>query len=96
MGLTRQSVHVTVNRLTDDGLLERAPNSDHRRSQLIRLTEDGMTTYSAIDARQAEWVNRLAAGIGRAELETTAHVLEELCRRLEASGDQESDKGDLR
>jgi DNA-binding MarR family transcriptional regulator len=96
MGLTRQSVHVTVNRLTNDGLLEWAPNSDHRRSRLVRLTEDGSTKYSAIDVRQAEWVNRLAAGIGRAELETTARVLDELCRRLAASDDQEPDEGDHR
>jgi DNA-binding MarR family transcriptional regulator len=87
MGLTRQSVHVTVNRLVDEGLLERAPNADHRRSPLVRLTEDGTAKYSAIDARQAVWVNRLAGGIGRAQLETTARVLDELCRRLEAGDD---------
>jgi DNA-binding MarR family transcriptional regulator len=89
MGLTRQSVHVTVNRLVDEDLLERALNADHRRSQLVRLTEDGIAKYSAIDARQAAWVNRLGGGIGRAELETTARVLDELCRRLEVGDDQE-------
>jgi DNA-binding MarR family transcriptional regulator len=87
MGLTRQSVHVTVNRLVDEGLLERAPNADHRRSPLVRLTEVGTVKYSAIDARQAVWVSRLAGGIGRAQLETTARVLDELCRRLEAGDD---------
>lgn len=83
MGLTRQTVHATVRRLVRDGLLELAPNADHRRSQLVRLTEPGMATYSAIDGRQAVWVNRLAAGINRTDLETTARVLGELCRRLE-------------
>src|SRR6266511_6346575 len=39
MGLTRQSVHATVNRLVRDGLLELAPNADHRRSPLVCLTE---------------------------------------------------------
>ena len=95
MGLTRQSVHVTVNRLVDEGLLELAPNADHRRSQLVGLTEDGTAKYSAIDARQAFWVNRLAAGIDRIELETTARVLDELCRRLDAADDQEPDEGGL-
>jgi DNA-binding MarR family transcriptional regulator len=84
MGLTRQSVHATVKRLVDDGLLELEPNADHRRSQLVRLTERGEAAYGAIDARQAEWVNRLADGIGCRELETTARVLDQLCRRLEA------------
>ena len=84
MGLARQSVHATVNRLVRDGLLDLMPNADHRRSPLVRLTDLGRTTYTAIDRPQAAWVNRLAVGIGRSDLETTARVLEELCRRLEA------------
>jgi DNA-binding MarR family transcriptional regulator len=84
MGLTRQSVHATVKRLTADGLVEPAPNPDHRRSQLIRLTELGERRYAAIDGRQIRWVNQLARGIARSDLETTAQVLEELAARLEA------------
>ena len=90
MGLTRQSVHATVGRLVRDGLLALAPNADHRRSALVCLTQPGSATYSAIDRRQAAWVNRLAVRIGRADLETTARVLEELCRRLEADDAQDT------
>jgi DNA-binding MarR family transcriptional regulator len=86
MGLTRQSVHATVKRLAGEGLVELVANADHRRSQLVRLTEDGAATYATIDRRQTEWVNRLAKGLGRSRLETTAGVLDELCRRLEADG----------
>jgi DNA-binding MarR family transcriptional regulator len=85
MGLTRQSVHATVGRLARDGLLALAPNADHRRSPLVHLTGAGRTTYAATDRRQAAWVNRLADGIGRTDLDTTARVLDELCRRLELS-----------
>lgn len=84
MGLTRQSVHTTVDRLLADGLVELVPNADHRRSQLVRMTELGHARYRAIDEKQAAWVNQLAAGLGRSELETTARVLGELCSRLEA------------
>lgn len=94
MGLTRQSVHVTVKRLVDDGLLELAPNTDHRRSQLVRATEGGLAAYAAIDSRQAAWVNRLTDAMGRAELQTTASVLEELCRRLDADGGRETEADD--
>src|ERR687897_1744563 len=45
MGLTRQSVHASVNRLVRDGLLQLRPNADHRRSQLVGLTEEGRSTY---------------------------------------------------
>ncbi len=84
MGLTRQTVHTTVNRLLADGLVELVPNADHRRSQLVSLTELGHASYRAIDEKQVAWVNRLAAGLRRSELETTARVLGELCTRLEA------------
>jgi DNA-binding MarR family transcriptional regulator len=87
MGLTRQSVHATASRLLDDGLLERVPNADHRRSPLLALTESGRATYAAIDRRQVEWVNDLAGGISAAELETTARVLDELSRRLASADD---------
>jgi DNA-binding MarR family transcriptional regulator len=90
MGLTRQSVHATVNRLVHDGFLELVPNADHRRSPLVRLTKSGSAKYEAIDARQATWINRLVRGIGRADLDTAQKVLDELCRRLEAEGGDEA------
>ena len=83
MGLTRQSVHATVKRLVADGLLEIAPNADHRRSPLVDLTGSGRSRYEAIDRMQAAWVNALARGLDRSDLETAARVLDELCRRLE-------------
>src|SRR5918994_1778195 len=83
MGITRQSVHATVKRLVADGLVELAPNVDHRRSQLVRLTELGERRYEAIDQRQIGWVNRFADGIERSELDTAARVLAELSARLE-------------
>jgi DNA-binding MarR family transcriptional regulator len=91
MGLTRQSVHTTVNRLLADGLVELVPNADHRRSQLVRITELGELRYRAIDEKQAAWVNELAAGLRPSELETTARVLGELCRRLEAGSPTETE-----
>jgi hypothetical protein len=38
-------------------------------------------------------VNRLAGGIDRADLETTARVLEKLCRRLEADDAEDAHRG---
>jgi DNA-binding MarR family transcriptional regulator len=83
MGLTRQSVHATVKHLLSDGLVELVPNSDHRRSQLVRLTELGARRYAAIDRRQTAWVNDLAREIERSDLEVAARVLGELVERLE-------------
>jgi hypothetical protein len=49
------------------------------------LTRHGRSKYEAIDARQAVWVNELARGIGRSELETAARVLDEFSQKLEAA-----------
>jgi DNA-binding MarR family transcriptional regulator len=89
MGLTRQSVHATVQRLIADGLVELVPNADHRRSLLVRMTPRGERRYAAIDKRQVSWVNALARGIDRSDLETTARVLEALCAQLEAEAEVE-------
>ena len=88
MGLTRQSVHATVRRLVREGLVEFAPNQDHRRSALVGLTRRGLATYRSIDARQVAWVNGLANGIARADIVIAVRVLDHLSRRLE------DDRGD--
>jgi DNA-binding MarR family transcriptional regulator len=90
MGLTRQSVHASVNRLVRDGLLQLSPNMDHRRSPLVSVTASGKAKYEAIDARQAMWINRLTRGLRRADIETAERVLVELCQRLEAEGEDRS------
>jgi DNA-binding MarR family transcriptional regulator len=97
MGLTRQTVHTTVKRLIADGLVELTPNADHRRSQLVSLTELGDATYRAIDEQQAAWVNELAAGLRPRDLQTASRVLGELCTRLESgSHPATTPKGDGR
>jgi DNA-binding MarR family transcriptional regulator len=83
MGLTRQSVHASVNRLVRDGFAELGHNADHRRSPLVSLTKQGSAKYEALDAKQGAWIDRLARGIARADIETSVRVLDELCRRLE-------------
>jgi DNA-binding MarR family transcriptional regulator len=92
MGLTRQSVHTTINRLVADGMVELTANADHRRSPLARLTELGRATLQAVNDEQAAWVSQLAAGLTSAELDTTARVLGELCARLEAARAQPHDQ----
>jgi DNA-binding MarR family transcriptional regulator len=65
------------------------PNADHRRSRLVRLTDLGERRYAAIDRRQIDWVNRVAHGLDRSDLEATTRVLEKLCARLEAEDETE-------
>jgi DNA-binding MarR family transcriptional regulator len=85
MGLTRQAVQSSVNRLLADALVEARGNLDHRRSPLIALTERGSRTYAAVDQRQARWINELSAELTITDLATAARVLRELGDRLETS-----------
>jgi DNA-binding MarR family transcriptional regulator len=93
MGLTRQSIHSTVDRLVEGGLVELIPNQDHRRSPLVGLTKRGHAAYDAIDRRQARWVNELARGIRRSDIETATRVLDEIARRVDATDDGVSAHG---
>src|SRR5438552_13184866 len=85
MGLTRQAVQASVNRLLGEALVEAAENPDHRRSPIIRTTELGGEKYAAIQRRQVTWINDLAAGLKRSELATTARILQQLSNRLDTS-----------
>jgi DNA-binding MarR family transcriptional regulator len=86
MGLTRQSVQASVNRLLDEGLMQADHNPDHQRSVLVRLTKLGTDAYARLQRRQVAWINELAAGFKVSELATTACVLSELTNRLNTGG----------
>jgi DNA-binding MarR family transcriptional regulator len=83
MGLTRQSVHATVQRLVTDGMVELTENDEHVRSPRVRLTRRGTAAYRGLDGAQASWVNDLTEGIPPADLRATRDVLNELTRRLD-------------
>jgi DNA-binding MarR family transcriptional regulator len=85
MGLTRQAVQSSVNRLLGEALVEARDNLDHRRSPLIALTERGSHKYTTLDQRQIRWVNELSAGLKITDLATAAHALGELGDRLETN-----------
>ena len=82
MGLTRQSVQASVNRLVDDGLLAAQPNADHVRSPLFGLTASGTASYERLDAAQQEWIDGLTTDIPVAELQAASRVLRTLASRL--------------
>lgn len=85
MGLTRQAVQRIVNELEGEGLVAFKTNPAHRRAQLVTLTRKGQTTYAAVDRRQRPWVNDLAKGVDRGDLERAMRVLAAIRARLETS-----------
>jgi len=93
MGLTRQAVQESINRLLAEALVEARDNLDHRRSPLIGLTELGSQKYTAVDQRQARWINDLAAGLKIADLAAAVRVLRELGDRLESNNRHGRERG---
>ncbi|GAA4976589.1 MarR family winged helix-turn-helix transcriptional regulator [Pseudonocardia tropica] len=82
MGLTRQSVQASVNRLVHDGMLTSEPNLDHARSPLFGLTDIGTAAYERLTAIQQEWIEGLVADLPAAELQAASRILRTLSVRL--------------
>ncbi|TWF95390.1 MarR family winged helix-turn-helix transcriptional regulator [Saccharopolyspora dendranthemae] len=82
MGLTRQSVQVSVNRLVADGMLASEPNVEHARSPLFDLTGHGAAAYERLAAAQQDWIGGLTTGLSAADLQAASHLLRTLSARL--------------
>lgn len=64
LGLSRQSVQQTVNRLVGQGLVEFIDNPDHRTSPLARLTERGQEIMEILLDRQTRLTAYFTDGLG--------------------------------
>ncbi|MEU8102683.1 helix-turn-helix domain-containing GNAT family N-acetyltransferase [Nonomuraea muscovyensis] len=53
-----------LTRFEADGLIVRERSAADARKQVVRLSEAGVTVFRALDARSAEQVERLLAGLG--------------------------------
>lgn len=85
MGLTRQGVQRIVNDLEGEGFVAFKANPAHRRAHLVTLTRKGQGAYAAAERRQTPWINALAKGLDRTELERTLRLLGEIRGRLESA-----------
>lgn len=83
MGLTRQSVQLTVNTLVREGHVELVDNPQHRTARLISITPSGRKALRKVEARHAEWAHRLGARLGAARLRATLDGLRQVREALE-------------
>ena len=82
MGLNRQGVQRIVNELHKERFVEFQPNPNHRRAQLVILTEHGRSAYQAADAVQRPWAEALAKGLSPEDIEAATRVVSILRKRL--------------
>ncbi|MCX4804288.1 MarR family winged helix-turn-helix transcriptional regulator [Streptomyces sp. NBC_01214] len=78
LGLDRQPVQRLVNDATALGLAESAPNPEHRRSHLIRLTPKGEATISSIQEAEEAELRRRLADLSAGDVATALKVLRRL------------------
>ncbi|MFE7708370.1 MarR family winged helix-turn-helix transcriptional regulator [Streptomyces sp. NPDC057486] len=73
--LSRQFVQRMVNDATRHGLVESVANPAHRRSSLIRLTDEGRAAISAVRARELALLRRVDGDLTMADVDACLRVL---------------------
>ena len=76
--VSRQHVQVTVNRLLDQGLVINVENPRHKRSSLLRLTQNGRERFAAIRRHEGALLDEIFAGLNPEEVAATRRTLETL------------------
>lgn len=81
--------HITteVNKLVALGLVEKRANPADGRGVLVRLSAEGEAALDALGAFRRDVNDILFSGIGRAEFQTLAHVLDRLVDNTERALD---------
>ena len=83
LGANRQNVQRIVNDLEKEELVAFETNPNHRRAQLVVLTDRGRQAYAAAMALQTPWINSLSVGIALDDIKAMQKVMESLRQKLE-------------
>jgi len=78
------NVTVIVDRLVQDGLVERVPVEGDKRATLVRLTPRGRETFAEMAAAHEGWVDRLLSPIPAEDAELVAERLKNIRRQGES------------
>ena len=82
MGMTRQGAQKQVNKLEEEGFIEKRTNPRHQRSPFYVLTPRGAASYARITDLHTGWANRLADGLDAPDLRAALALLNSFDQRL--------------
>jgi DNA-binding MarR family transcriptional regulator len=85
LGMSRQNVQRIVNDLRGLRFTTFATNPQHRRAQLVVVTEKGREVYEAAMSLQAPWVNKISEDLTTRDLRAFERVLLSMREKLEDS-----------
>lgn len=74
-----------IDRLVDEGLVERLPAPGDRRAQVVRLTKAGKRVFDRMTPVHAAWIQELFGGLDRVELTALHELLATLKSSLAAA-----------
>jgi DNA-binding MarR family transcriptional regulator len=83
--LARQSVQRVADLLARDGLVAYEDNPEHRRAKLVRLTSEGRTTLTQIQAAQRRWADDLGKRLSQDDLERVNRILSQILETVQPS-----------
>ena len=83
LGTPRQLVQRAANALVEAGLIETAPNPDHKRAALLRATDRGLAVKRDADAQAEAIAAALAPGIDAEATRAATRSLKALRQQLE-------------
>ena len=64
-----------VDRLVEQGLLDRQPAPNDRRAQLVKLTAEGRRTFRSMAASHEDWVAEVFGDLTASEIESLMRLL---------------------
>ena len=84
--VTRQHVQMHVNDLAGQGYVELVDNPAHKRSKLVRLTEEGEGAVALMRRREVRLLSQLDVAATEEELRNAANVLRAVRGAFESEG----------
>ena len=94
-GTSRQNIQMWVNRFKREGHLALASNPAHKRSDLVRLTEQGSAMQTVFANQKAKLLDRLSSNVSQGEVNSAVVLLRRVAQLLaedESPEDQVSER----
>ena len=83
LGQSRQAVQRITDVMVTDGILHYGPNSRHKRSVLVTLSDEGKDIYNALREVQDPWAMETTEEIPLEELETSLRLVRRLIKKFD-------------
>ena len=84
--VSRQHIQLIINSLSDEGLVELIKNPAHKRSKLVRLTENGIDLVNEMNKQEAKILEGLLIDVSEEELHKTSEILRKVRESFEGEG----------